>query len=182
MISFREWYSKTEYKFYDDPKINFQVYILFLIKIPYKCNDKSEMIKHFKRIRVPADSEVSKKEFIMLFNEAYSKYNECLELISTNTLKVLEMMYKPNDALSSCDDVRCSEVRYYFSALGGALKILSEEQQRIIAYRYFHKMTYKNITQYMDIGYSRIKTLELRAMEEIEMILFDIYDIHKWNI
>jgi len=43
-------------------------------------------------------------------------------------------------------------------------------------------MTYVNIGKYIECSPGTVRNRIIKTIESIERILFDIYDIHEWNI
>jgi RNA polymerase sigma factor (sigma-70 family) len=180
VIDFKNWYSKVGYKFLDNPKMEFQIYLYYLLHMP--ITDNKSVILDYLNLINPRNCEIPKDDVIRLFNQAYREYEGCINLIKDNTLKSLKSVNKLKEELKSCDGDRASELRYYLTVLAGALKTLNEEQQRIIACRYFEGMSYANIGKSMGRSTSYVKSRIDGAIESIQEILFDIYDIHEWNI
>lgn len=180
MIGFKTWQSKTEYNFSDDPCENFQIYLYYICDMR-DIDNKDTMLKYLNVVN-PKNCTVPKEEVITLFNKAYMEYERCINLIKENTLKALKSVNKFKEELKSCDEERASELRYYLTAIAGTLKTLNEEQQRIIAYRYFEGMTYANIGKYIECSPGNVGNKITKIIENIERILFDIYNIHEWNI
>lgn len=181
MIDFKTWRSKVDYIFMDSDK-DFQIYLYYIHHMP-RTDDKNIMLEFLRNIKVSEHCEVSREVVLDLFEKAYDTYVKDLNLIRVKTLTVLNDFKKLKSELKSCDDNRASEIRYWLSSLGGALKTLNQEQQIIVTYIYFEKMKVKDIPPL--IGRTSTSSVYMKceqAIEEIEYILFDIYDIHKWNI
>ncbi|WP_346877596.1 RNA polymerase sigma factor [Clostridium sp. UBA5712] len=180
MIGFKTWQSKTDYDFSDDPCENFQIYLYYICDMRDSDN-KDNMLKHLNLVN-PKNCTVPKEEVIRLFNKAYEEYEKCIKLIRSNTIVALKSVNKFKEELKSCDEERAKELKYYLTAIAGVLKTLSEEQQRVVAYRYFEGMTYVNIGKYIECSPGTVRNRIIKTIESIERILFDIYDIHEWSI
>ena len=180
MIGFNTWRSKTDYEFSDDPCENFQIYLYYICDMRDSDN-KDTMLKYLNLVN-PKNCTVPKEEVIRLFNEAYEEYEECIKLIRSNTILALKSVNKFKEELKLCDKERADELKYYLTAIAGVLKTLNEEQQRVVAYRYFESMTYVNIGKYIECSPGNVGNKITKIIESIEGILFDIYDIHKWTI
>ncbi len=180
MIGFKTWQSKTEYDFSDDSCQNFQIYLYYICDMR-DIDNKEIMLKYLNAVN-PKNCTVPKEEVIRLFNKAYEEYNKCIKLIRSSTIVALKSVNKFKEELKSCDEERAKELKYYLTAIVGVLKTLSEEEQRVIAYRYFEGMTYVNIGKYIECSPGTIRNKIIKIIESIEGILFDIYNIHKWSI
>lgn len=180
MIGFKTWQSKTEYDFSDDPCENFQIYLYYICDMRDSDN-KDTMLKYLNLVN-PKNCTVPKEEIIALFNKAYMEYERCINLVKENTLKALKSVNKFKEELKLCDKERADELKYYLTAVAGVLKTLNEEQQRVVAYRYFEGMTYVNIGKYIGCSPGNVGHKITKIIENIEEVLFDIYDIHKWEI
>jgi|GEM_PF-1570082 len=180
MIGFKTWQSKTEYDFSDDSCQNFQIYLYYLCNMR-DIDDKDTMIKYLNEVN-PKNCTVPKEEVIRLFNKAYEEYNKCIKLIRSSTIVALKSVNKFKEELKSCDEERTKESKYYLTAIAGVLKTLNEEQQRVMAYRYFEGMTYANIGKYIECSPGNVGNKITKIIENIEEVLFDIYNIHEWNI
>ncbi len=180
MIGFKTWQSKTEYNFSDDPCENFQIYLYYICDMRDSDN-KDTMLKYLNLVN-PKNCTVPKEEAIRLFNKAYEEYEKCIKLIRSNTIVALKSVNKFKEELKSCDEERTIELKCYLTAIAGVLKTLNEEQQRVVAYRYFEGMTYVNIGKYIECSPGTIRNKTIKIIENIEEVLFDIYDIHKWEI
>lgn len=181
MIDFKTWRSKVDYIFIDSDK-DFQIYLYYILHMP-RTDDKKAMVEYLSTVNVPKHCEVTRSEMLSLFNKAYDNYVKDLNLIRVKTLNVLKDFKELKKELKSCDDNRAREIRYWLTALGGALKTLNQEQQIIVTYIFFEKMKVKDIPPL--IGRTSTSSVYMKceqAIEEIEYILFDIYDIHKWNM
>ncbi|WP_404989072.1 RNA polymerase sigma factor [Clostridium culturomicium] len=181
MIDFKSWRSKVGYEFSGSEK-DFQIYLYYLLHMP-RTDDKKVMVDYLATVNVPKHCKVTRSEMLSLFNKAYDNYVKDFNLIRVKTLTVLNDFKKLKAELKSCDGNRAREIRYWLTALGGALKNLNAEQQAIISYRYFEKMKVKDIAPL--IGRTSTGSVYMKcehAIESIEEILFDMYDIHKWNI
>ena len=181
MIDFKSWYNKVDYEFTGSEK-EFQIYLYYLLHMP-RTDDKKIMVDYLSTVNVSKHCEISRNEMLSLFNNAYDTYVKDLNLIRVKTLTVLNDFKKLKGELKSCDDNRDREIRHWLTALGSALKTLNTEQQEIISYRYFEKM--KGIDIAPLIGRTSTSSVYMKceyAIETLEEILFDVYDIHKWNI
>lgn len=181
MIDFKTWRSKVDYIFMNSDK-DFQIYLYYVHHMP-RTDDKNIMLEFLRNIKVSEHCEVSRDVVLDLFEKAYDDYVKDLNSIRVKTLTVLNDFKLLKKELKSCNDNRVSEIRYWLNSLGGALKTLSQEQQIIVTYIYFEKMKVKDISPL--IGRTSTSSVYMKcekAIEEIEYILFDIYDIHKWNM
>lgn len=181
MIDFKSWYNKVDYEFTGSEK-EFQIYLYYLLHMP-RTDDKKIMVEYLSTVNVPKQCEVTRNEMLSLFNKSYDNYVKDLNLIRVKTLNLLNDFKELKKELKSCDDNRNNEIKYWLAALGSALKTLNNEQQAIISYRYFEKIKVKDIAPL--IGRTSTGSVYIKcehAIESIEEILFDIYDIHKWNI
>lgn len=181
MIDFKSWRSKVGYEFTGTEK-DFQIYLYYLLHMP-RTDDKKVMVEYLATVNVPKHCEVTRSEMLSLFNKAYDNYVKDLNSIRVKTLTVLNDFKLLKKELKSCNDNRVSEIRYWLNSLGGALKTLSQEQQIIVTYIYFEKMKVKDIPPL--IGRTSTSSVYMKceyAIETLEEILFDVYDIHKWNI
>ncbi len=180
MIGFKTWHSKIKYDFMDEPCQDFQIYLYYLCNMS-DIDNKEIMLKYLNAVN-PKKCTVPKEEVIRLFNKAYVEYISCINLVRENTLKVLKGVSKFKEELKVCDKERAKELKYYLTAIAGVLKTLSEEEQRLIAYRYFESMTYVSIAMNIKCSPGTVRNKINRIIEKIEKILFDTYDIHKWII
>lgn len=181
MIDFKSWRSKIGYEFSGSEK-DFQIYLYYLLHMP-RTDDKKVMVEYLSTVNVPKYCEITRSEMLNLFNKAYDNYVKELNSIRVKTLTVLNDFKKLKGELKSCDDNRAREIRYWLTALGSALKTLNNEQQAIISYRYFEKMKARDIAPL--IGRTSTGSVYSKcefALESLEDILFEVYDIHKWNI
>ncbi|MBE6061215.1 MAG: hypothetical protein E7215_13750 [Clostridium sulfidigenes] len=180
MIGFNTWHSKVEYDFIDDPYENFQIYLYYLCNMS-DIDNKEIMLKYLNAVN-PKNCTVPKEEVIRLFNKAYEEYEKCIKLIRSNTIVALKSVSKFKEELKSCDEERAIELKHYLTAIAGVLKTLNEEEQRVIAYRYFEGMTYVNIGKYIECSPGTVRNRIIKTIESIEGTLFDIYNIHEWSI
>jgi len=180
MIGFKTWHHRVDYNFSDNPYMDFQIYLYYLSDMR-DIDDKEIMLKYLNLVN-PRNCTVHKEEVITLFNKAYIEYERCIDLVKENTLKALKSVNGLKEELKSCDEERASELKYYLSAIAGALKTLNEEQQIIISYRYFEGMTYVNIGKYIECSPNTVRNKIIKTMKSIEGILFNIYEIHEWII